>query len=291
MGEALVLYRELFGDDSIQVGSLSSSIGELHQLLGHVDKAVRVYEQVLQIYERTGHGTAMEVAIIAMKLAAIYLERQERCQALHYNEMALSALLAHPAQSQRAAALRLDIGKMYKDEGDLDLAAKHYGEALKTYQRAGQQKLEAALVHLRLGEVQVAQEKVSQAEVQYKEALRILRKEHGEKSKETCAPLLSLANLKRTQKAYAEAHGYYKQVLALNKKFHGPQSAETANMHVMCGDMLLFQNQVAASALQYEAACELSLLRCPSDQHDTAHEKWTQAQSLKNDELMLVDTI
>jgi tetratricopeptide (TPR) repeat protein len=125
----------------------------------------------------------------------------------------------------------------------------------------GQESAEVASVIDQLAELHEKQDQPADAEVKYKEALRIKELRLGHESLDVAATLNNLANFYKKQDRFVDAESIYKEALRINKLKLGHESMDVAATLSNLANLFERQNQLAEAEMTYKEALRIRELK------------------------------
>ena len=175
---------------------------------GSIQEAIKLNQQVLQLYGQGRHGEAIPLAQ----------------RALAIREKALG-----PDHPDTALSLN-NLAELYRATGAYAKAEPLYQRALAIIEKAlGPEHPYTALSLNNLAELYRATGAYAKAEPLYQRALAINEKALGPEHPDTATSLNNLAALYRATGAYAKAEPLYQRALAIREKALGREHPDTAN--------------------------------------------------------------
>ncbi len=167
---ALSRHREPGSEEQLRI---LVNIGGVQQQMGRLDDASTTYQQVLDLAEKQGTGTAMIETRAYMNIAAIAVDRGDYRQGIRHYLDALS-LAKRINSSFDEGSIELNLSTAYIHLGDLIRAEKHLNRSLEIFRKIGYREGVAA-AQLNLGSLLMRVERTVPAESNIREAMEIYR--------------------------------------------------------------------------------------------------------------------
>jgi len=226
--EALLQAKAMYHDrylqhqdirDRLQEGIILNKIGMTSTRLGYHLKALRTFDEVLQIERELGRRE--DEGRTLMNIGVVYLNQGWLSQANGYFTEGL-AVSEEVSDVEGQAKTLANIGTVCYRKIDYSGALTHYSSALQLFRRLKQAETEEGSLLLQIGDVYQAQTRYPDAFRSYQEALRLFTAIQDERGEITA--LKNLGNLARQQGRYAEALSFYHD--ALDKCYHSHDTQE-----------------------------------------------------------------
>ncbi len=202
--------------------SLWYELAGIYATRGDLDRALRLYQQSLDIDDRLGDQKGKAATLHEM--AYIYRLRGDLDRALHLYQQNLDILERLGDQRGKAATLHA-MAYIYRLRGDLDRALRLYQQSLDIFDRLGDQKGKAATLVM-MGQVLASQGHLTQALEYYMQGLNILDRLGDQRGK--AMTLGMLGQLLFAQGQHAEGiHAVLEGYLILQVLDIDPQGRKT----------------------------------------------------------------
>jgi tetratricopeptide (TPR) repeat protein len=184
-----------------------------------------------------------------MKKMALYLRTIAGVQTLVETERfgeaekvmkdGIAAVRALDGEPTQAATLQLGLALIYHRQGDYAAAERQLTEAIRTVRTSGDDKSPSLLVGMYrvLGDCLVRQNRATEAEAAFHEALNLVRRAGDNHSLALVEPLVGLASAERIQTKYAAAEQTFRRALAILER-QTPNAPRRFEVMVQLGGML-----------------------------------------------------
>ena len=172
--DALGVYRELSGNDSVEVGQVMMLRGKLHDECENQDDAYRDFKEALRIFQACLGEDDIHVSLALFNLGTIDARKKEHAKAIEQCKQALKIRVKRGDHDRDVADSAFNIATIYDDWGDSDQAFQYYSQCLKLYRElAGDTDTSVGNCHYKLGSIYWARGDVGLSMSNYLDALRI----------------------------------------------------------------------------------------------------------------------
>ena len=223
--KALVIRKEIYGENHKDVAASYSSLGKIYGDLGQYSKAKEYGEKALNIRTESYGERHCDVAESYSNLGNVYIDLGLYTKAKENHEKALNI------RKEIYGEHHSDVAASYNNLGIVYKKLDQYSEAKKNHENAlvirkeiyGEHHCDVAESYNNLGNVYVSLGQYSEAEENYENALIIRQAFYGEHHGKvaTCYNNLGCVYLNLSQ--YSEAKEYYGKALIMTKEIYGDQ--------------------------------------------------------------------
>jgi tetratricopeptide (TPR) repeat protein/CHAT domain-containing protein len=198
--------------DESSIVSNLTNIGTIYKNLGQYDKAIKHYQQALEIDRRLGREDG--VATSLSRIGTVYKNLGQYDKAINHYQQALE--IDRRLSREGGVAISLSsIGTVYKIWGQYDKAIKHYQQALEIDRRLGRED-GVAIDLSRIGTVYKNLGQYDKAIKNYQQVLAINRRLGREDGVAIELSLIGTVYAKWGQ--YDKAIKHYQQALTINRR-------------------------------------------------------------------------
>ncbi len=175
-GSALAIYRDEFGDDSLEVATVNAHRATLLIHREQYEEALPLLQSVLATREKFHPGDNAENPGVLLALGATLnkLKRNEEAIVVYERTMAMNERLFGPDNSYDSYFFN-GLGKAAADRGDLDTAVTKHKQAIRLFELHTPESANLGRSYAYLGNTYMLQGRFDLALPVYREALAILQ--------------------------------------------------------------------------------------------------------------------
>ena len=205
---------------------LMNEMASIFRQRGDVDKAMKMYEDALQILERIGDEKGKSATLHSM--ASIFRQRGDVDKAMKMYEDALQIKERIGDEKGKSATLH-EMAYIFLQRGDVDKAMKMYEDALQIDHRIGDEQGKSATLH-EMAYIFLQRGDVDKAMKMYEDALQIDHRIGDEQGKS--ATLHEMAYIFRQRGDVDKAMKMYEDALQIKERI-GDEQGKSATLHEM----------------------------------------------------------
>ena len=214
-------YPPLLAEAQLERGILSLDAGAFDDAEHHLQRA---YEQAL------AHGD-LELGVRATRSlgTVVGVKLSRHAEGEIWTRVSIG-LADHTGQTADSIRAMVTLGSILSDRGDRDEASSWFDRALQAAKADGTVPAGAvAKLHNRKGTLFAKEGQHARAEAEYRKALELWRRAHGEEHPDVAAGRMNVGYALMLQGQYEEAEHAYRQALALQRRLLGPEHPGLAN--------------------------------------------------------------
>ena len=229
LSKALLVRRNLLGDDDPETLRTSNAVAVLHELNGRYEEAERLFVATLESRRQVLGEKHADTLISMSNLAGLYRlqGRYDQAESLSTRTLEIRRRVFGDDHADTLDSM--------SEMADLYLAEARYGEAERLYletietreRRLGQDHPDTLESKTGLAHVYEAQGLYHRAEPLHVETLETKRRVLGPKHPDTLASMISLALVYWRQDRHIEAEALYKDVLRVQRRVLGHDNPAT----------------------------------------------------------------
>jgi CHAT domain-containing protein/Tfp pilus assembly protein PilF len=257
--EALVILKQLFGDEHPEVARSLDHLGLFAQLQGDYGAAQQYYEQVLRQREHLLGPNHPDTGRALRSLAVVLDGTGNLEQGRSYHQRALSIFAETLGEDHpETTTARISLGSLLLTMGDYGGARTQYEYLLRIQKKAGAPPLELARSLDRLGLVYCKIGDLDKARDYYEQALGIYREVRGKNHPATAVGLMDVGSFYYGVRDYPKARSYFEEALAIRRSRLGKEHLDTAESLLMMGAVMGAQGDYKAARPYLEDAVKIT---------------------------------
>ncbi|CAF0891158.1 unnamed protein product [Didymodactylos carnosus] len=243
------------------MGAVYNNIGLVYKYQGEYSKALKYYEQTLEIHLKTMGTNHPSVATTYSNIGDVYQDQGEYSQALKYYQQTLEIELKtlgpnHPS----VATTYSNIGGVYHDQGEYSQALKYYEQTLEIQLKTlGPNHPSVATTYNNIGEAYKEQGQYSQALKYFQQTLEIDLKTLGPNHPSVATTYNNIGGVYKDQRQYSQALKYFQQTLEIRLKTLRPNHPSVATTYNNIGGVYKDQGEYSQALKYYEQTLEIDL--------------------------------
>ncbi|MCB0664576.1 MAG: tetratricopeptide repeat-containing sensor histidine kinase [Saprospiraceae bacterium] len=221
-GKALQYYLECLDyanahNLKFQAANTQLNIGVIYRLTDKYDEAINIYQENVRIRKDLMDST--NLALVYNNLAVVYTYLKQFDRAIEYLDTSIT-IYQQLQDSFKLGALYVTLGDTYRSQGKSDLAMSNLKKGYDIMQKFND-NIHQSKALLYMGQTQFQSDNFVQAEVFYKEALKVL--EESELDDIRLDIYKALASNNEAQGKYQPAYEYLSQYLLIFEKLQSEE--------------------------------------------------------------------
>ena len=229
--------------------TIIGNMGTVSQIQGHMEKSLKYYQLALKINREIGNKEGM--ADVFGNMGTVFQIQGNLEKSLKYYHQALK--INRGIGNKEGEAINIgNIGVVYRIQGNLKYALKNYHQALEINREIGNKEKEAGIIS-NIGVIYRIQGNLEKALKYYQQALEIDKKIGFKEGKAN--DINNIGVICKFQRKPKEALKYYQQALEINRGI-GNKEGEAINIYNM-GDIYLIQGNPKKALYHYKEALKI----------------------------------
>ena len=177
LDEAIAMYKEIAGDDSIELGKVMLLYGRIYaEQEDKVDESMAAFDEALRIFQiLSGGEDDINVYLALSNIGKIHARKLEYAEAIEKSKLALKIRLKCGEQDKEDVADSFyNIGNILNDWKREEEACQYFEQALKLYSSLhGDEHMSVAKCHQKLGAIYWKRKDIDRATDSFRQALQI----------------------------------------------------------------------------------------------------------------------
>lgn len=265
---ALVLARQIFGPQHINVAALLKMIGDLHRKSGEYARAEPLFLEALQICE--GLNETDLAREVLSSLASGYVEQAKYPEALELQQRCLAMMVKrYGAESPQAAIISGNLAQVYKALGDEKEAERLYRRAIAIQERTPEQKGSLSVTLMNLATILSNRGEYTLAEPTLRRSIELAEQVHGKSHFEVALIRNNLGVLYQAIGQYPQAEAVHREVLKSVEAALGENHPSVARSLNNLGIVLEKQKRFEEAERCYRRALRIRQVALGEDHPDT----------------------
>lgn len=202
--------------------AVCNELGGLCRAIGQTERAKQLYMRVLATLEELDLQESEHYATALLNTGDVYLNTGERSQALEYFQRSKKLLEKLQLQEDyRMAALCNNISMIYRETKEFAEAEQSLKTAFDIIKKLPQCRGELATTYVNLGELQVKQQKLADAEQSFLEAEKIFLQDTDGADVHYATACAGLGQVYYLTERFTDSKNYYEKALQLIERDYG----------------------------------------------------------------------
>ena len=178
LDEAMGIYKELLGNDAIEVGKVMLLYGRLYDAQDERDDAMTAFNEALRIFQLSPEEQDINMSLALSNIGIIHARKLEYTEAVEKCKMALKIRVMRGDQDQDVADSVFYLANILNDMGNEDEAYQYFQQSLKLYRNIlGEDNIPVANCQQKLGVVYWNRRDIDRSLQSFLNALRTCEKE------------------------------------------------------------------------------------------------------------------